>query len=63
MKGKVFISLMLIGIVLLAGACSTTADTSITNPPNNKVPPAPNKYLVTASAEDFTKEANIAKQV
>ena len=38
-------------------------DTSITNPPNNQVPPAPNKYLVTVSAEDFTKEANISRQV
>jgi hypothetical protein len=42
---------------------STTDGTSITTPPNNQVPPAPNKYLVTATAEDFTKEANITKQV
>ena len=63
MKGKIFVGIIFLGIVLLAGACSTTADTSITNPPNNQVPPAPNKYLVTASAEDFTKEANITKQV
>ena len=63
MKGKIFFGIILLGIVLLAGACSTLADTSITNPPNNKVPPAPNKYLVTISAEDFTKEANITKQV
>jgi predicted secreted protein len=63
MKGQIFIGIMLLGIVLLAGACSTTGSTSITNPSNNQVPPAPNKYLVTASAEDFTKEANISKQV
>ena len=63
MKGKVFVGIIFLGILLLAGACSTMADTSITNPPNNQVPPAPNKYLVTASAEDFTKEANITKQV
>ena len=63
MKGKVFVGIIFLGIVLLAGACSTVADTSITNPPNNQVPPAPNKYLVTASAEDFTKEANITKRV
>ena len=61
MKGKPFIGFILLSVVLLTGACSTAADTSIT--PDNKVPPAPNKYLVTASAEDFTKEANITKQV
>ncbi len=63
MKGKIFVGIIFLGIVLLAGACSTVADTSITNHPNNQVPPTPNKYLVTASAEDFTKEANITKQV
>ena len=63
MKGKVFVGIIFLGIVLLAGACTTVAATSITNPPNNQVPPDPNKYLVTASAEDFTKEANITKQV
>jgi predicted secreted protein len=61
MKGKIFFGIMSLGILLLAGACSATSDISIT--PNNQVPPAPNKYLVTASAEDFTKEANITKQV
>jgi predicted secreted protein len=61
MKGKVLVGIMFLGIVLLVGACSTTSGNSIT--PENKVPPAPNKYLVTASAEDFTTEANITKQV
>jgi predicted secreted protein len=61
MKGKVFVGIILLGIVLLTGACGNEGGTSIT--PDNKVPPAPNKYLVTASAEDFTKEANITKQV
>ena len=63
MKGKAFVGIIFLGIVLLAGACTTVTDTSITNPSNNQVTPAPNKYLVTASAEDFTKEANITKQV
>jgi predicted secreted protein len=63
MKGKIFIYMMFLGIVLLAGACSTTDGTSITNPPNNRVPPAPNKYLVAISAEDFTKETHILRQV
>ena len=63
MKGKIFVGIMLLGIVLLAGACSTTADILITNPPNNQVPPAPNKYLVTLSAEDFNKETQISRQV
>jgi len=61
MKGKVFVGIIFLGIVLLTGACSNAGGTSIT--PDNKVPPAPNKYLVTISAEDFTKEANILRQV
>jgi inhibitor of cysteine peptidase len=63
MKSKIYFSIIILGIVLLAAACSTTNSTSITNPPTNQVPPAPNKYMVTASAEDFTKEASIKKQV
>jgi predicted secreted protein len=63
MKGKIFFGIMSLGILLLAGACSTTADISITNPPNNQVPPAPNKYLVTISEEDFNKETQILRQV
>jgi inhibitor of cysteine peptidase len=63
MKDKIFVGIMFLGIVLLAGACSTVADTSITNPPNNQVPPAPNKYLVTVSAEDFNKEPQILREV
>lgn len=72
MKGKIIFGIIVLGILLLAGATllkyssfthSTTDGTSITTPPNNQVPPAPNKYLVTATAEDFTKEANITKQV
>jgi inhibitor of cysteine peptidase len=63
MKGKIFVGIMVLGIVLLAGACSTTDSTSITNTFNNQVPPAPIKYLVTISAEDFTKETNILRQV
>jgi inhibitor of cysteine peptidase len=62
MTGKIFMYLMVLGIVLLTGACSTDR-TSITNTPNNQVPPAPNKYLITLSAEDFTKETNISRQV
>jgi predicted secreted protein len=68
MKSKIFISTMVLGIVLLAGACgfttftaSTTGGTSVN--PDNKVPPAPNKYLVSISAEDFNKEAHIIRQV
>jgi len=63
MNVKIFVGIIILGIVLLAGACSTTDSTSTTNPSNSQVPPAPNKYMVTASAEDFTKEANFTKQV
>lgn len=68
MKSKIFISTMFLGIVLLAGACgftsftaSTTGGTSVT--PGNKVPPAPNRYLVSVAAEDFSKEARVSRQV
>ncbi len=72
MKGKIFLGIIALVILLLAGAIvvkysgfthSTADGTSITNPPNNQVPPAPNKYLVTATAEDFTREANLTRQV
>jgi predicted secreted protein len=63
MKGKIFFGIISLGILLFVGACSSTVETSITNPPNNQVPSAPNKYLVTISAEDFTKETNISRQV
>jgi inhibitor of cysteine peptidase len=72
MKGKIFFGIIAFVILLLAGAMllkyssfthSSTDGTSITNPTANQVSPAPNKYLVTASAEDFSKEANITKQV
>jgi predicted secreted protein len=63
MKSKIFVSTMVLGIVLLAGACSNAGGTSSTDQPNNPVPPAPNKYLVSISAEDFNKEAYILRQV
>jgi inhibitor of cysteine peptidase len=63
MKVKIFFGIIVISIVLLAGACSSAADILVTNTPNNQVPPAPNKYLVTLSAEDFNKEAQISRQV
>jgi len=48
---------------VLDGDCSTTDGTSITNPPDNQVPPASNKYLVTISAEDFSKKTHFLRQV
>ncbi len=68
MKSKIFVATMVLGVVLLAGGCgfttfaaSTTSGTSVN--PDNKVPPAPNKYLVNITAEDFNKEAHILRQV
>jgi inhibitor of cysteine peptidase len=61
MKGKIYFGFMFLGIVLLAGACSNASGTSIT--PDNKVPPAPNKYLVSITAEDFSKENHVLRQV
>jgi predicted secreted protein len=72
MKGKIFFGIIILGILLLAGATllkyssfahGTTDGTSITNPPDNQVPPAPNKYLVSISAGDFNKETHIVRQV
>jgi inhibitor of cysteine peptidase len=63
MKGKVFVGIIFLGIVLLAGACSSAGSTSTIDSPNNPVLPAPNKYLVSISAEDFNKEAHISRQV
>ena len=63
MKGKVFVGIIFLGIVLLAGACSAAAETSSTNTTYNPVFPAPNKSLVALSAEDFSRETNISRQV
>jgi predicted secreted protein/predicted small secreted protein len=63
MKNKLVIALILLGLLLVAGACTTVQGAKDTIVPDNKVSPAPNKYLVIASAEDFSKEANITKQV
>jgi inhibitor of cysteine peptidase len=62
MKGKIIFGIISLCILLFAGSCSSTVDTSITNPANNQVP-VPHKYLVTISSEDFTKETNISRQV
>jgi predicted secreted protein len=62
MKSKIFFGIIILGLVLLAAACSSTADASVTNP-SHQVPPAPNKYLISISGEDFNKETNIARQV
>jgi predicted secreted protein len=63
MKGKMLLVAIILVVTLLIGACNSVSGTLTTGTPNNQVPPAPNKYLVTASAEDFTKETNITKQV
>jgi predicted secreted protein len=61
MKIKIFVSILLFGIMLLVGACgspNTTTNTNVT-----QVPPAPNKYLVKVSADDFAKEAKLTRQM
>jgi hypothetical protein len=63
MKGKILLGFLVLGIMLLAGACSNAAGASTSDSPNNQVPPAPNKYLVSISAEDFNKESQIIRQV
>jgi len=63
MKGKILLSTIILVVTLLMGGCSSAGSTSTTNSPNNPVPPAPNKYMVSISAEDFNKEARISRQV
>ena len=63
MKGKIFVGTMFLGVVLLAGACGTTDGTLIINPADNRVAPAPNKYLISVSGEDFNREAHVSRQV
>jgi hypothetical protein len=72
MNGKIFFGVIAFVILLLAGATlfkyssfthNTTDGISISNPLNNQVTPAPTKYLVSLSAEDFGKETQISRQV
>jgi inhibitor of cysteine peptidase len=63
MKGKILLSAIILVVTLLIGACSSAGSTSTTDSPNNPIPPAPNKYPVSISAEDFNKEAHISRQV
>jgi predicted secreted protein len=63
MKNILLVALMLLSLLLSAAACSAAQGTTDTNATNNKVPPAPNKYLISISGEDFSKQANIAKQI
>jgi inhibitor of cysteine peptidase len=62
MKNKVLIALMILGVLLSAIACTVQGSID-NNVPNNQVPPAPNKYMISISAEDFNKEANVIKKV
>jgi inhibitor of cysteine peptidase len=63
MKSKILLSTIFLVVALLTGACSYAGSNSTTDSPNNSAPPAPNKYLVSVSAEDFNKEAHISRRV
>ncbi len=63
MKGKAFAALAMLGILLAVGACSTVRGVRDTNLSDKQVPLAPNRYLVVVSADDFTKEVRVLKQV
>jgi inhibitor of cysteine peptidase len=60
-KSKLFVGILFLTLALLAGGCNNAGATSTT--PGNKVPPAPNKYLVSVASEDFSAEARILRQV
>lgn len=62
MKTKLVTALMLVGLLFSAMACTVQGAKDATVP-NNDVSPAPIKYLIIVSAGDFTKVANINKQV
>ena len=62
MKRKILAALLLLGSLLIIAACGTGATTSTTQP-GDQLPPAPNKYLVIVSGEDFSNEPHISKQV
>ncbi len=59
MRNKVMIALMLVGVLVGTVAC---ANAQGADGPNN-VPPAPNRYIATVTAEDFNKEANVIKEI
>jgi inhibitor of cysteine peptidase len=63
MKNRLLAALLLIGVLLSAAACATAQAAPDTNNPNNQVPPAPNKYIVTVGAEDFNQKANFIQQI
>jgi inhibitor of cysteine peptidase len=63
MKSKALVALMLAGLLLGAVACSTAQGATDTDQPNTGGPPAPDKYLVNITGEDFSGEANIERQV
>lgn len=63
MINKVLIALMLAGVLIGTIACANVQGSTGNNPPNTNVPPAPGKYLVNVTAEDFNGEANIVKEV
>jgi inhibitor of cysteine peptidase len=67
MKTKLAMIFLVIGILLVFGACNaaqtTTGTTTPGATPNQGVPPAPGKYAVIVSGSDFTNTANIKKQL
>ncbi|HSW35498.1 MAG TPA: protease inhibitor I42 family protein [Candidatus Limnocylindrales bacterium] len=63
MKVKLLFGAIFLVFTLLIGACNMASSTPTTATPHNPAPPAPNKYLVTVSAEDFTQEPHIKRQV
>ncbi len=62
MKIKTLVALFLTGLVLLLGACNGAETTTDTSTPSNNVPPAPNKYLVVITSDDFAQSPDIVRQ-
>lgn len=63
MKGnKALAILAMLGLMTGAVACGT-AEAKDGNTPGGLVPPAPDKYLITVTGEDFAKDVNIKQQV
>jgi len=63
MKSKAFLALAMLGLLIGAVACGAAEGAKDADTPGGQVPPAPNKYVVVVTAEDFGREAHVLRQV
>ena len=63
MTSKVFLAVIITMMAIFSVSCASVTTISETGRPPAGVPPAPNKYLVAISAEEFNQQAHISKSV